>query len=171
MAPSLSGLELLHGLQARGPASVGVADLLGMSIEAVEPGVVVFGLRTGPQFSNPHGTVHGGITATLLDSAMGCAVLSELPPDVGYTTVDLSVTYLRPVPLDGTHLQARGEVLHLGRRIATAQGRVTDGRERLIATATTTCQINPAGSPLRSAPRRPRSPRATTEATPPKEQS
>jgi uncharacterized protein (TIGR00369 family) len=141
MVTSVSGLELLQGLQERGPASVGVGGLLGMSIEAVEPGVIVFGLRTGPQFANPHGGLHGGITATLLDSAMGCAVLSQLPPDVGYTTVDLSVTYLRPVPLDGTHLHARGEVLHLGRRIATAQGRVTDDRDRLIATATTTCQI------------------------------
>jgi uncharacterized protein (TIGR00369 family) len=72
---------------------------------------------------------------------MGCAVLSGLPPDAGYTTVDLSVTYLRPVPLDGTYLRARGEVLHLGRRIASAQGRVTDDRDRLIAAATTTCQI------------------------------
>ena len=141
MATSVSGFELLRGLQERGPAAVGVGGLLGMSIEAVEPGVIVFGLRTGPQFANPQGGLHGGITATLLDSAMGCAVLSQLPPDVGYTTVDLSVTYLRPVPLDGTHLQARGEVLHLGRRIATAHGRVTDDRDRLIATATTTCQI------------------------------
>jgi uncharacterized protein (TIGR00369 family) len=104
MTPAVSGLELVQGLQERGPASVGVGNLLGMSIKAVEPGVVVFGLRTAPQFANPHGILHGGITATLLDSAMGCAVLSELPPDVGYTTVDLSVTYLRPVRLDGTHL-------------------------------------------------------------------
>lgn len=140
---SVSGLELLEGLQARGPAAVGVANLLGMHIEAVEPGAVVFGLRTRPDFANPNGTLHGGITATLLDSAMGCAVLSELPADVGYTTVDLSVTYLRPVPLDGTRLWARGEVLHRGRRIAAAQGRVTDDRDRLIATATTTCQILP----------------------------
>jgi uncharacterized protein (TIGR00369 family) len=141
MTTSVSGLELLRGLQERGPAAVGVANLLGMRIEAVVPGVIVFGLRTGPQFANPDGGLHGGITATLLDSAMGCAVLSQLPPDVGFTTVDLSVTYLRPVPLDGTHLQARGEVVHLGRRIATANGRVTDDHDRLIATATTTCQI------------------------------
>jgi acyl-coenzyme A thioesterase PaaI-like protein len=83
MATSVSGLELLQGLQERGPAAVGVGGLLGMRIEAVEPGVIVFGIRTDPQFANPHGGLHGGITATLLDSAMGCAVLSQLPPRRG----------------------------------------------------------------------------------------
>jgi uncharacterized protein (TIGR00369 family) len=142
---TVSGLELLQGLQARGPGAVGVGGLLGMEMETVEPGSVTFTVRTRPDFANPSGTLHGGITATLLDSAMACAVLSELPPDVGSTTVDLSVTYLRPVPLDGRRLHARGVVLHRGRRIAAAQGRVTDDRDRLIATATTTCQIIGAG--------------------------
>ena len=136
-----SGLELLQGLQARGRSAVGVANLLGMEIESVEPGRVQFTLSTRPDFANPHGMLHGGITATLLDSAMGCAVLSGLPPHVGFTTVDLAVTYLRPVSLDGVELRAHGEIIHLGRRIAAAEGRVIDGRDRLIATGTTTCQI------------------------------
>jgi uncharacterized protein (TIGR00369 family) len=139
--PSVSGLDLLRGLQERGPAAVGVASLLGMGIGGVEPGRVAFTLRTRPEFANPNGTLHGGITATLLDSAMACAVLSELPPEVGYTTVDLSVTYLRPVPVDGVNLHAQGEVLHVGRSLAAGRGVATDDDDRLIATASTTCRI------------------------------
>ena len=141
MSTSGSGLDVLLDLQARGPGAVGVAGLLDLGIESLEPGRVRFTLRTQPAFSNPRGTLHGGITATLLDSAMGCAVLSTLPPGVGYTTVDLSVTILRGASLDGARLTAEGEVVHVGRRIATAHGRVHDDADRLVATATTTCQV------------------------------
>lgn len=145
--PSPSGLELLQSLQQRGPGAVGVGGLLGLRIDSVEPGRVEFVLATRPDFGNPHGTLHGGITATLLDSAMGCAVLSELPPNARYTTVDLSVTYLRPVSLDGKVLRATGEIVHLGRSVATAQGRVTDQEGRLIATAVTTCFVSREAQP------------------------
>ncbi len=140
MAP-VSGVELLRGLQERGPTGVGVGRLLGMTLEDVATGWVRLALRTRADFGNPHGSLHGGVTSTLLDSAMGCAVLSALPAGGRYTTVDLSVTFLRPVPLDGTRLQAEGEVVHVGKRIATARGRVHDDRDRLVATATTTCQL------------------------------
>ena len=151
MSTSGSGLDVLLDLQARGPGAVGVAGLLDMGIESVERGRVRFTLRTQPAFSNPRGTLHGGITATLLDSAMGCAVLSTLPPGVGYTTVDLSVTYLRPVSTDGRALRAEGDVLHVGRTIATARGEVRDDRDRVIATAVTTCVVSPP-STSRAAP-------------------
>jgi uncharacterized protein (TIGR00369 family) len=136
----ISGVELLRALQARGPDG-GVGGLLGLSIVEVEAGRVRMRVRTRPDFANPHGGLHGGITATLLDSAMACAVLSALPAGARSTTVDLAVTFLRPVPLDGTRLTADGEVVHVGRRIATARGRVRDDAERLVATATTTCQV------------------------------
>lgn len=142
-----SGLDLLRGLQERGPGAVGVAGLLGLRLDAVEPGRVAFTVRTRPGFANPRGTLHGGITATLLDSAMGCAVLSELPPGVAYTTVDLSVTYLRPVSVDGTDLRAEGRVVHVGRTIATAHGQVLDDRDRIVATATTTCLVARGAAP------------------------
>ncbi len=136
----VSGVELLRGLQARGPAG-GVAGLLGLSLVEVDAGRVRLTVRTRPDFANPLGGLHGGITATLLDSAMACAVLSALPAGARSTTVDLAVTFLRSVPLDGTRLTADGEVVHVGRRIATAQGRVRDDTDRLVATATTTCQV------------------------------
>jgi len=138
-AEPMSGVELLRAFQGRGPS--GIARLLGLAIVDVEPGRVRLTLRTRPDFANPHGGMHGGVTATLLDSAMACAVLSALPPGGRYTTVDLGVTFLRPVDLGGTALTADGEVVHVGRRIATAQGRVSDDADRLVATATTTCQV------------------------------
>ncbi|HEV2311142.1 MAG TPA: PaaI family thioesterase [Acidimicrobiia bacterium] len=138
-AEQVSGVELLWAFQGRGPS--GIARLLGLSIADVEPGHVRLTLRTRTDFANPHGGLHGGVTATLLDSAMACAVLSALPPGGRYTTVDLAVTFLRTVALDGTTLTADGEVVHVGRRVATAQGRVHDDAGRLIATATTTCQV------------------------------
>jgi uncharacterized protein (TIGR00369 family) len=138
-ADPMSGVELVRGFQARGPS--GIARLLGLSVTEVAPGRVRLTMHTRPDFANPHGALHGGVTATLLDSAMACAVQSGLPRGGQSTTVDLAVTFLRPVPLDGTELTAEGEVVHVGRRIATAHGRVHDDAGRLVATATTTCQV------------------------------
>jgi uncharacterized protein (TIGR00369 family) len=74
---------------------------------------------------------------------MGCAVQTALPSGVSYTTVDLSVTYLKAVPYDGRTLRAEGRTIHVGGRVATAEGRVIDGEGRLVATATTTCLVLP----------------------------
>ena len=142
-----SGIELLREIRSRGPGAVGIGGLLDMRMDRLEPGRVDFVLRTRPDFSNPMGTLHGGVAATMLDSAMACAVMSELPPGAAYTTVDLAVTYLRPVPLDGVELRAEGTTVHVGRRIATARGELRDADHRLIATATTTCQVFSPGRP------------------------
>ena len=136
-----SGLELLQGLKERGPSAVGVGDLLDMEMDELGVGHVVFTVATRPNFGNPQGTLHGGISATLLDSAMACAVFSSLPPGSSSTTLDLSVRYLRGAPLDGTRLWAVGDVVHRGRTVATAEGRLVDDKDRLIATATTTCLV------------------------------
>jgi uncharacterized protein (TIGR00369 family) len=136
-----SGLELLQGLLAAGPGAVGVSDLMGFELAEVSPGRAVFVTTTHPGFGNPMGTLHGGVTSTLLDSAMGCAVMSTLPPGVGYTTVDLHVTFLRSVPLSGASLVAEGRATHTGGRIATAEGRLLDDRQRVVATAVCTCAV------------------------------
>ncbi len=135
------GFTLLRSVLALGTRMAGVAELLGFTMRCDEPGRVVAETVTRPQFGNPMGTVHGGIAATLLDSVMACAVLSTLPAGSSYTTVDLHVTYLRPVPLDGVPLVAEGRAVHTGRRIATAEGSLTDGRGRVVATAVTTCAV------------------------------
>jgi uncharacterized protein (TIGR00369 family) len=120
---------------------VGIGALLGMTADTVEEGTVSFSLSTKADFANPLGIVHGGIAATMLDSAMGCAVHTTLGDGEGYSTVDLHVHYTRPIPLDLGEIRATGTVVHRGRRIATAEGKVHDADGRLLAHATTTCLI------------------------------
>lgn len=136
-----TGLEQLTRLRDGGPSAVGVAGLLDMAIDDLGVGHVVFTAATRPAFGNPLGTLHGGITATLLDSAMTCAVMSALPAGASATTLDLSVRYLRSAPLDGTRVWAVGDLVHRGRTVATAEGRLVDEHDRLLATATTTCLV------------------------------
>ena len=137
----MTGLEVIRAIRDQQLARPGVGSLLDMRIGAVEEGRVEFEIEARPEFGNPLGTVHGGITATILDSAMGCAVHTTLPAGASYTTLDLSITYLRSVPYDGRRLTAEGRIIHVGGRVATAEGRVVDGEGRLIATATTTCMV------------------------------
>jgi uncharacterized protein (TIGR00369 family) len=137
----LSGLELLRTAMTMEGRPRFIGDLLGMEIDLLEHGKVVFALETRPDFANPLGTTHGGICATLLDSVMGCAVHTTLDPGVGYTTLELKVNYIRAVPTDGRRLTATGTTIHVGRTTATAEGRVVDDKNRLVAHATTTCVI------------------------------
>lgn len=137
----LSGLELLRAIRDLKSPPPNIAGLLGLVMVEVDEGRTVFTVETRPEFSNPLGTVHGGIHATLLDSAMGCAVHSALPAGAGYTTLELKVNYIKAVSLDAGTLTCVGEVIHVGGRVATAEGRVTDAAGRLLAHATTTCMI------------------------------
>jgi uncharacterized protein (TIGR00369 family) len=136
----MPGLDALRSRFEAGPP-VAVAELLGMRPVRVEHGTVAFAWTAYHRFANPMGTVHGGIIATLLDSAVGCAVQTVLPDGAGYTTLSLELKYLRPVALDAGELTATGTVVHAGRRQATAEGRLTDAAGRLLATATTTCLV------------------------------
>ena len=90
---------------------------------------------------NPLGTVHGGVFATLLDSACGCAVHTMLPAGVLYTSLDLSVKFLRPVTVATGPITAEGTVVHLGRRTALAEGRITDAAGKVYVTATSSCLV------------------------------
>ncbi|GAA2006700.1 PaaI family thioesterase [Brevibacterium samyangense] len=146
---TMSGLEILRYMQANAaeaqesgaqlPPSIG--RLLGMRVTRVESGEVEFTLTTVPDFSNPLGQTHGGICATLVDSAMGCAVHTLLEAGVGYGTVEMKLNYLRSVPTTGTVLRAVGTVVHAGRSTALAEGKVFDDQDRLVAHATETCLI------------------------------
>lgn len=118
-----------------------IAATLGMTGMQVEPGAVTFTLEPAEWHYNPLGTVHGGVHATLLDSAMGCAVHSRLPVGTAYTTVEISVRYLRPVLAGSGTLRCEGRVVSLGSRVATATGEITDGSGRIVATAATTCLV------------------------------
>ena len=140
MTAASPGLDSLRERFSTGPP-VAAADLLGMRPVVVEHGTVTFACEADPRFANPMGTVHGGIIATLLDSALGCAVQTVLPDGAGYTTLSLEVKYLRPVAVDAGELRATGTVVHAGRRQATAEARLTDAAGRVLATATTTCLV------------------------------
>jgi uncharacterized protein (TIGR00369 family) len=137
----LTGLELLRTVLSQESPSPYIGHLLGMELELLEYGKVVFTLQTRPDFANPLGTTHGGICATLLDSVMGSAVHTTMEAGVGCATLELKINYIRTVPTDGRRLTATGTTIHVGRTTATAEGRVVDDQGRLVAHATTTCVI------------------------------
>jgi uncharacterized protein (TIGR00369 family) len=107
----------------------------------VTRGRVVFEGVPSHHFYNPMGTVHGGWLSTLLDSAMGCAVHSLLEPGQVYTTVEMKVNFVRPALERTGKLKCEGQIVHLGARMATSQGRIVDGDGKLIAHGSETCMI------------------------------
>jgi uncharacterized protein (TIGR00369 family) len=109
-----------------------------MSFLEVDAGYVKLSARAGSQHLNPLGGVHGGFAATVLDSATGCAVHSMLESGVGYSTIDLQVKMLRPVPRE-QDVVAEGRAVHLSRNIATSEGTLKSSDGKLLATATATC--------------------------------
>ncbi|MEU4173387.1 PaaI family thioesterase [Streptomyces sp. NPDC026665] len=139
---SLSGLDLMRWLQAKGFDDIpSVGRLLGMNYDEVEKGRIAISIETQPEFANPMGIVHGGIISTLLDSVMGCAVHTCLPVGTSYATLELKVNFIRATLVTGRKLTGEGTVIHLGRRTATAEGKVHDEEGKLVAHATTTCII------------------------------
>ncbi|AOW93715.1 thioesterase [Rhodococcus sp. WMMA185] len=138
-----TGLEVLRHLESTQNGQPNIGKLLGLSIDSLDEGRVVMSLEPRALFANQLGTMHGGISATLLDSVMGCAVHSSLPPATSYTTLELKVNYIRPVPIAGGRLTGIGNVVHLGRRSATAEGKITNADGKLVAHATTTCMVFP----------------------------
>ncbi|MGW0517281.1 PaaI family thioesterase [Crossiella sp. NPDC003009] len=138
---SLSGLEYLTGMVNGELAPPPISGLMGFRAVSVREGEVTFACTPDESAYNPIGLVHGGLVCTLLDSAAGCAVHSTLPAGVGYTSVEIKVSYLRPVHADSGELVARGWVTKPGRRIAFAEASVTDAAGKLVATATSSCLV------------------------------
>jgi uncharacterized protein (TIGR00369 family) len=106
-----------------------------------EPGIVVMHSTPGFRHYNPIGSVHGGYAATLLDSVMGLAVHTMLPPGTGYTTLEFKISFIKGMTEDTGTVRSEGRTLNVGRRTATAEARITDGKGRLLAHATTTCLV------------------------------
>lgn len=138
---SLSGLMLLQGIiEGRFPAPP-MAELLGFALASVAPGEAVFHGTPDRRHYNPLGTVHGGYAATLLDSALGCAVHSTLEPGEIYTTMEFKVHLVRAMTEESGQVLAKGAVVHRGRKSATAEAKLVGGSGRLYAHGTTTCMI------------------------------
>lgn len=136
---AMRGLEYLQALQAGELPPPPISVLIGMVIMEVSEGRVVFTAEPAEYHYNPLGAVHGGIAATLLDSAMGCAVQSMLPHGGGYTTLELKVNYLRPMTSKTGTVYAEGKIIHVGGQTATAEARLMDASGKLYAHGTTTC--------------------------------
>lgn len=137
----MSGLEYLRAILDGDIPMAPIGALVGMRLVEVGEGRAVFELQPAEYHYNPIGSVHGGIAATLLDSAMGCSINTRLPRGVAYTTLELKVNYIRPMTRDTSVVRAEGHVVHLGGRIAVAEGRLVDASGKLYAHATTTCLV------------------------------
>jgi uncharacterized protein (TIGR00369 family) len=137
----LSGREFFAAMTAGEIPPPPIMDTLGMDSFSFGDDGIEFRLTPREFHYNPIGSVHGGVFATMLDSACGCAVHFRLPAGVFYTSLDLSVKFLRPVTVGTGRITAIGTVLHLGRRTALAEARLVDAAGKLLATATSSCLI------------------------------
>lgn len=137
----LSGLETLQAIFAGELPPPPIGETLDFVPIRMEPGLAVFQGRPLRRHYNPLGTVHGGWFATLLDSAVGCAVHTTLPAGRGYTTLELKVNMIRALTDKVPLVRAEGKVIHTGRQVATAEGRIVGPDGKLYAHATTTCMV------------------------------
>lgn len=118
-----------------------ISDSLGFEFIEVAPGRSRLTFLPEARWYNLIETVHGGIAATLLDTAMATAILTQLPAGRGFTTLELKLNYIRAMTAETGEVQAEGSAIHVGRTTATAEGRLLDARGRLLAHGTTTCLI------------------------------
>jgi uncharacterized protein (TIGR00369 family) len=137
----LTGLEVLEAIVAGELPSPPIGATMGFRLIEVASGRAVFEGEPGPNLLNPLGQIHGGVALTLIDSAAGCAVHSELPAGVGYTTVETKVNFTRPIAPDGGPVRCEGRVLSHGRQIATAEARLLSAEGKLLAHGTSTLII------------------------------
>src|SRR3954453_20978066 len=137
-----AGIDAIRAIAAGELPPPPIAELLGFEITLVEPGRVIFALEPAEWMYNPIGSVHGGGAATLLDSSLGCCIHTVLEAGARYTTTDLHVRYLRALSASSGRVLADSRVVHVGRKLATAEGRLyAEADEKLFATGTTSCLI------------------------------
>ena len=140
-ASALSGLEALRLMISGELPQPPMARLMDIRLIEVENGKAVFGSTPGEYHYNPLGSVHGGFGATLLDSAMGCAVHSTLSAGDAYTTLELKINFLRPLTHATGLVRGTGTIVHAGRTTALAEGKIEDAAGKIYAFATSTCLI------------------------------
>jgi uncharacterized protein (TIGR00369 family) len=136
-----TGLALMQAMLRGEIPYAAIAKTLDFCLIEVSPGLAIFQGTPGVAHLNPMGTVHGGWYATLLDSALGCAVHTLMPEGRAYTTAELSVNVVRAIPLKVQRVRAEGKVIHCGRQLATAEARLVGPDGTLYAHATTTCLV------------------------------
>ncbi len=138
---AMSGIDFFRKLLAGEAAPPPMLQLLGIRLTDVEVGRVVFEADMEERFNNGTGVAHGGFAATLLDSALGCAINTTTPPGKRFTTVELKVNLTRPITIKAGRLRCEATVIHVGGRIATSQGTIVGSDGKLYAHGTTTCIV------------------------------
>jgi uncharacterized protein (TIGR00369 family) len=140
-ALTLTGMQLLLGVKDSALPAPPIQQTLDFRLIEVARGYTVFAGSPKLEHYNPLGSVHGGYTAALLDSCMACAVHSTLEAGYSYATLEIKINYVRAITADTGEVRAEGKVIHSGKRIATAEGRLIDSTGKLYAHGTTTCLI------------------------------
>jgi uncharacterized protein (TIGR00369 family) len=138
---TMSGLEFFKRMLAGEMPPPPMIDLMGIRLAEVEAGHVVFTAICDPRFYNGTGVAHGGFAATLLDTALGCAVNSAMPAGRRFTTLELKVNLTRPITQQSGLLRCEANIVHIGGRTATSEGRIVDAGGKLCAHGTTTCIV------------------------------
>jgi uncharacterized protein (TIGR00369 family) len=137
----MSGLDVLRLIATGELPPPPIAETLGFGPIEVEEGRATFTIEPAEFHFNPIGVVHGGLALALLDSAMGCAVHSTLPAGVAYTTLELKANFVRPLTSSTGLIRCTGTVVHGGRTVATAEGRIVDEAGKLYAHGTSTLLV------------------------------
>lgn len=146
---SRTGQQLFNAIFAGELPPPPIGETLDFLPIHMEPGIAIFQGRPQRKHYNPLGTVHGGWFATLLDSAVACAIHTMLPAGKAYTTLELKLNMVRALNVRVPLVRAEGKVIHLGRQVATAESRITGPDGKLYAHATTTCLIFDPPAPSR----------------------
>jgi uncharacterized protein (TIGR00369 family) len=141
MRRRMSGLEFFQKMLAGETAPAPMLELMGIRLAEVEFGRVVFVANVEERFYNGTGVTHGGFAATLLDTALGCAINTTTPAGKRFTTVELKVNLTRPLTTAANPLRCEGKVIHVGGRTAISEARITGGDGKLYAHGTTTCIV------------------------------
>jgi uncharacterized protein (TIGR00369 family) len=138
---SMTGIDFVRAIFSGKLPAPPIMQTIEPFDSTAEPGIVVMHSTPGFRHYNPIGSVHGGYAATLLDSVMGLAVHTMLPPGTGYTTLEFKISFIKGMTENTGTVRSEGRTLNVGRRTATAEARITDAKGRLLAHATTTCLV------------------------------
>lgn len=138
---ALSGLEYMRQLLAGELQPSGMAQLMNFRLVEVSEGRAVFTVSPDERHYNGLGIAHGGLAATLLDSALGCAINTMMPPGRIFTTLEMKINYVRPMRRETGEVRCEADVIHVGGRVATADGRIIDAGGKLYAHGTATCML------------------------------
>jgi len=137
----MSGLEYMRKIMTGELPPSGMVQLLNLKLIEVSEGHAVFTVHPDERHYNGLGIAHGGLAATLLDSALGCAINATMPAGKVFTTLEMKINYVRPITRERGELRCEANMIHVGGRVATAEGRIMDKDGKLYAHGTATCML------------------------------